>query len=83
MPAVPISQILDPAFAERYGVAAINIVGDLSLCSSSSCGRWARAAPARSCYRTRECAKAPIAADDGSSTACRSERGLDPAHPLA
>ena len=31
MPAVPISQILDPAFAERYGVAAINIVDDLSL----------------------------------------------------
>jgi fructose/tagatose bisphosphate aldolase len=31
MPVVPISQILDPAFAERYGVAAINIVDDLSL----------------------------------------------------
>ena len=31
MPVVPINQILDPAFAERYGVAAINIVDDLSL----------------------------------------------------
>ena len=31
MPVVPIRQILDPAFADRYGVAAINIVDDLSL----------------------------------------------------
>lgn len=31
MPVVPISQILDAAFAERYGVAAINIVDDLTL----------------------------------------------------
>ena len=31
MPVVPIREILDPAFAERYGVAAINIVDDLSL----------------------------------------------------
>jgi fructose/tagatose bisphosphate aldolase len=31
MPIVPIRQILDSAFADRYGVAAINIVDDLSL----------------------------------------------------
>jgi fructose-bisphosphate aldolase class II len=31
MPVVPIRQILDAAFADRYGVAAINIVDDLSL----------------------------------------------------
>jgi ketose-bisphosphate aldolase len=31
MPVVPIREILDPAFAERYGVAAINVVDDLSL----------------------------------------------------
>jgi ketose-bisphosphate aldolase len=31
MPVVPIHQILDAAFADRYGVAAINIVDDLSL----------------------------------------------------
>ena len=31
MPVVPIHQILDPAFAERYGVAAINVVDDLTL----------------------------------------------------
>jgi fructose-bisphosphate aldolase class II len=31
MPAVPTRQILDRAFAERYGVAAINVVDDLSL----------------------------------------------------
>src|SRR5580704_18422196 len=31
MPVVPIRRILDPAFAERYGVAAINVVDDLSL----------------------------------------------------
>ena len=31
MPVVPIREILDPAFAGRYGVAAINIVDDLSL----------------------------------------------------
>jgi fructose-bisphosphate aldolase class II len=31
MPVVPIRQILDPAFTDRYGVAAINIVDDLSL----------------------------------------------------
>ncbi len=31
MPVVPIREILDPAFAERYGVASINIVDDLSL----------------------------------------------------
>ena len=27
MPVVPIRQILDAAFAERYGIAAIDIVG--------------------------------------------------------
>ena len=31
MPVVPINQILDGAFADRYGVAAINIVDDLTL----------------------------------------------------
>jgi fructose-bisphosphate aldolase class II len=31
VPAVSISHILDPAFAERYGVAAINVVDDLTL----------------------------------------------------
>ncbi len=31
MPAVPLSEILDRAFAERYGVAAINVVNDLTL----------------------------------------------------
>jgi ketose-bisphosphate aldolase len=31
MPVVPIREILDPAFSERYGVAAINIVDDLTL----------------------------------------------------
>jgi fructose-bisphosphate aldolase class II len=31
MPAVPMREILDRAFAERYGVAAINVVDDLSL----------------------------------------------------
>src|SRR6476659_6645329 len=31
MPVVAMREILDPAFAERYGVAAINIVDDLSL----------------------------------------------------
>ena len=31
MPAVPLKQIVDRAFAERYGVAAINIVNDLTL----------------------------------------------------
>lgn len=31
MTVVPICQILDRAFAERYGVAAINVVDDLSL----------------------------------------------------
>ena len=31
MSVVPINQILDPAFAHRYGVAAINIVDDLTL----------------------------------------------------
>ena len=31
MPVVPMRQILDRAFAERYGVAAINIVNDLTL----------------------------------------------------
>ena len=31
MPAVSLREILDPAFAGRYGVAAINIVDDLSL----------------------------------------------------
>ena len=31
MPVVPMREILDPAFAERYGVAAINVVDDLSL----------------------------------------------------
>ena len=31
MPVVPMREILDPAFADRYGVAAINVVDDLSL----------------------------------------------------
>ena len=31
MPVVPMREILDRAFAERYGVAAINIVNDLTL----------------------------------------------------
>jgi len=31
MPVVPMRQILDSAFAERYGVAAINVVDDLTL----------------------------------------------------
>ncbi len=31
MPVVPIREILDPAFAQRYGVAAINVVDDLTL----------------------------------------------------
>jgi fructose-bisphosphate aldolase class II len=31
MPVVPIGEILDPAFADRYGVAAINVVDDLTL----------------------------------------------------
>jgi fructose-bisphosphate aldolase class II len=31
MPVVPIREILDRAFAERYGVAAINVVDDLTL----------------------------------------------------
>ena len=31
MPVVPIRRILDAAFADRYGVAAINVVDDLSL----------------------------------------------------
>src|SRR5215470_9599305 len=31
MPVVPMRAILDPAFAERYGVAAINVVDDLTL----------------------------------------------------
>jgi ketose-bisphosphate aldolase len=31
MPVVPISEILDSAFADRYGVAAINVVDDLTL----------------------------------------------------
>src|SRR3954451_16016361 len=31
MPVVPMRAILDPAFTERYGVAAINVVDDLSL----------------------------------------------------
>jgi fructose-bisphosphate aldolase class II len=31
MPVVPMREILDHAFAERYGVAAINIVDDLTL----------------------------------------------------
>ena len=31
MPVVPMRDILDPAFSERYGVAAINVVDDLSL----------------------------------------------------
>jgi len=31
VPAVPLKQIVDRAFAERYGVAAINIVNDLTL----------------------------------------------------
>jgi len=31
MPAVPIDAVLGPAFAERYGVAAFNVVDDLTL----------------------------------------------------
>jgi fructose-bisphosphate aldolase class II len=31
MPVVPLREVLDPAFAERYGVAAINVVDDLTL----------------------------------------------------
>ena len=31
MPVVPMREILDAAFAERYGVAAINVVDDLTL----------------------------------------------------
>ena len=31
MPAVPISHILDPAFADRYGVAASSVDDDLAL----------------------------------------------------
>src|SRR6476660_10041463 len=31
MPVVPMHEILDPAFADRYGVAAINVVDDLTL----------------------------------------------------
>ncbi len=31
MPAVPLKQIVDRAFAERYGVAAINVVNDLTM----------------------------------------------------
>ena len=31
MPVVPLKQMLDRAFAERYGVAAINVVNDLTL----------------------------------------------------
>ena len=31
MPAVPLKEILDRAFAQRYGVAAINVVNDLTL----------------------------------------------------
>ena len=31
MPVVPTREILDRAFAERYGVAAINVINDLSM----------------------------------------------------
>ena len=31
MPVVPLKEVLDRAFAERYGVAAINVVNDLTL----------------------------------------------------
>ena len=31
MTVVPTREILEPAFADRYGVAAINIVDDLTL----------------------------------------------------
>jgi fructose-bisphosphate aldolase class II len=31
MPVVTMREILDRAFAERYGVAAINVVDDLTL----------------------------------------------------
>ncbi len=31
MPVVPLKEIVDKAFAERYGVAAINVVNDLTL----------------------------------------------------
>ena len=31
MPVVPLKEIVDRAFAERYGVAAINVVNDLTM----------------------------------------------------
>ena len=31
MPVVSLKEILDRAFAERYGVAAINVVNDLTI----------------------------------------------------
>ena len=31
MPVVPLKEILDRAFADRYGVAAFNVVNDLTL----------------------------------------------------
>ena len=31
MPVVALKDMLDPAFEERYGVAAINVVNDLTL----------------------------------------------------
>ncbi len=31
VPVVPLKQIVDRAFSERYGVAAINVVNDLTL----------------------------------------------------
>ncbi len=31
MPVVPLKQIVGRAFSERYGVAAINVVDDLTL----------------------------------------------------
>ena len=31
MPVVPLKEMLDRAFTERYGIAAINVVNDLTL----------------------------------------------------
>ena len=31
VPVVPLKEMLDRAFAERYGIAAINVVNDLTL----------------------------------------------------
>ena len=42
MPAVSLREILQPAFAARYGVGAFNIVNDLSMAAV-----WACAAPGK------------------------------------